>query len=477
MEVLDTAKPVIYPRDQHVISRSLLDQDALRIMYRLLRHGYKAYLVGGGVRDLLLNKRPKDFDIATDATPRRVKEIFRNSRIIGRRFKLVHVFFPGGKIIEVSTFRDFSEPIAEAPEESEGESDSLEVKKFSTISDNKFGDEVSDALRRDLTINGLYYDLASFSVIDYVGGVKDLNARVVRLIGQPDVRIQEDPVRMIRAVRHAARNEFRLDEATHDSIQRNFQLLRQASAVRVYEELKKDILSGYSLKILRMLQQMRLLELLLPQLTATYRAEDTGLAPAARPTLLEEGDLVTMLSRMDQMISQGSKLAPTIPLAILTLYAASALRGKPEQERLEILTQRTLAEELTQEFFASLAVPRRERERVDELLQLWARTLSVPISQVRSSALQRREAFPDLLSLIRILDIRAEQVDLLRHLQSRSEARRPRTDSDQSDSAGLSELSEEPSSGEQGDEQLRRRRRRRRGRRGAGGSHLPLSSA
>ena len=173
---ISALKPEIYSRDEHPISRKDIDPDALKIMYRLIRSGFKAYMVGGGVRDLLLGKKPKDFDITTDATPRRVKALFSNSRIIGRRFKLVHVFFGGGKIIEVSTFRDFSDP----PEGGEGEDG--EVAQLAP--DNKYGTEVTDAIRRDITINGLFYDLSTLSVIDYVGGIRDLSDRVIRVIGK-----------------------------------------------------------------------------------------------------------------------------------------------------------------------------------------------------------------------------------------------------------------------------------------------------
>lgn len=216
-------------------------------MRRLNTGGYKAYLVGGAVRDLLLNKEPKDYDLGTDASPEQVRTLFRNSRIIGRRFKLNHVYFKGGKIIEVSTFRRSSAPDEEIAEESK-------------ITDNLYGDAESDAFRRDLTINGLFYDLSTFDVIDYVGGVQDLRDGVIKIIGDPEERFKEDPVRMIRAVRHAARANFKIDPKTHSTIISCAELLAEASSVRVYEEFIKDLKGGSSWIALQLLVETGLLK-------------------------------------------------------------------------------------------------------------------------------------------------------------------------------------------------------------------------
>lgn len=221
-------KPKIIARDHHTVSRKNIDVDALKVIRRLHSFGYQAFLVGGGVRDLLLDKSPKDFDVSTNASPEEVKELFRNSRIIGRRFKLVHVYFKGGKIIEVSTFR------------ANNESDDPET----LAHDNTFGDAESDALRRDLTINGLFYNPEDFTVIDYVGGMDDLSTKTVRIIGKPDLRFKEDPVRIIRAVRHAARIGFTIDSATLKSLRKNAELLSLVPSARMYEEIIKDFYSG-----------------------------------------------------------------------------------------------------------------------------------------------------------------------------------------------------------------------------------------
>src|ERR687884_725717 len=205
------AEPTIVPRSQHSISRREIDSDALKVLYRLHEHNYVAYLVGGSVRDLLLGRRPKDFDIGTSAHPYQVKKLFRNCWIVGRRFRLAHVKF-GQKVIEVATFRRQLEPGEEivqdgvpAPDPTTPEGEHLIHR------DNTFGTPEEDAFRRDFTINALFYDIATFSIIDYVGGLDDLRAGVVRSIGDPLVRFREDPVRMLRAVALAARLDFTIE--------------------------------------------------------------------------------------------------------------------------------------------------------------------------------------------------------------------------------------------------------------------------
>jgi poly(A) polymerase len=231
MEVLPLpGDPRLLGRSEHCISRKNIDQDCLKVMQRLIRHGYMAFLVGGGVRDLLLKRIPKDFDVGTDASPEQVRQLFRNSRIIGRRFRLNHVFFHGGKTIEVATFR--GETTAE-----DGEVQTL-------AKDNTFGDAQTDAMRRDLTINGLFYDLRTFSVVDYVGGIADLEAKSVRVIGDPEVRFVEDPVRMIRAVRHAARTEFTIEENTFSTMCRLADKILLVPKARLYEEFQRELVGG-----------------------------------------------------------------------------------------------------------------------------------------------------------------------------------------------------------------------------------------
>src|SRR3954471_6785050 len=201
---------VIIDRSDHPISRRRIPENVLKVLYRLHRSGYRAYLCGGSVRDLLMNREPKDFDIATDAHPAEIRRLFRNSRIIGRRFRLVHIIFQD-QIVEVATFR--REPERSSVDE--------ENEDFLITDDNTFGSPLQDARRRDFTINALFYNIADFSVIDYVGGLRDMDEKRVRVIGDPDMRFREDPVRRMRAIEFAARLGFEIEAATYDSLLRH----------------------------------------------------------------------------------------------------------------------------------------------------------------------------------------------------------------------------------------------------------------
>lgn len=225
--------PMIIPRAEHPISRRNIDKEAIYILYKLKESGYKAYLVGGSVRDLILGKIPKDFDVGTDAQPEEIHKLFKHSKIIGKRFQLVHVFFKGGKYIEVSTFRKSRNSIDE-----NGEDDNCDI----------FGTPEEDAFRRDLTINALFYNIEDFSVIDYIKGMDDLNAGIIRIIGDPETRILRDPVRMMRAIRHAARTDFFIESKTWDAIIKNTDKIRTCSIPRVRDELIKDLTSGSAFK-------------------------------------------------------------------------------------------------------------------------------------------------------------------------------------------------------------------------------------
>ncbi|UCF87810.1 MAG: hypothetical protein JSV70_05045, partial [bacterium] len=224
-------QPVIIPRSEHSISRSRIDPDALKVLYRLHRHGHIAYLVGGGVRDLLLGKKPKDFDISTSAHPNEIKKIFGNCRLIGRRFRLAHIYFRGGKIIEVSTFRTISEFSGE-----EGP----------ITSDNTFGTPWEDAFRRDFTVNALFYNIADFSVIDFVGGLSDLKEGLVRCIGDPGVRFREDPIRMLRGVRFAAFLDFELDPESKGLLLESKDTIWEGATPRILEEIIRMMGRGTS---------------------------------------------------------------------------------------------------------------------------------------------------------------------------------------------------------------------------------------
>ena len=240
------ADPVVRPRPEHPISRSSISENTLKVLYRLHKTGYRAYLCGGGVRDLLLGRRPKDFDVATDARPEEIRRVFRNSRVIGRRFRLVHVFF-GDEIVEVATFRREPPPEEQAGDEDEG---------LLITSDNTYGTAREDAFRRDFTINALFYDIADFSVIDYVGGLADLDQRVLRAIGDPDVRFQEDPVRMLRACEFAGRLGFRIEPRTQEATHRQRRELEAAWLESLFHQGEQFAPSPQEqLAILQTLQQ------------------------------------------------------------------------------------------------------------------------------------------------------------------------------------------------------------------------------
>lgn len=269
-------EPTVIPRSEHPLSRRDIDPDALKVLYRLKDAGFIAYLVGGSVRDLLLGRRPKDFDIATSAHPYQVKRLFRNCFVIGRRFRLVHVKF-GQKVIEVATFRrhvppaeaiddpppphDAEEPLNRSDAERAAAARDLLIRR-----DNTFGTPEEDAFRRDFTINALAYDIATFSIIDYVGGLDDLRAGLVRSIGDPEVRLREDPVRMLRAVALAARLDFVIDRPVVDAIRLLRHEIAKSSPPRLLEEYYKILRAGSSEKAFRGLAELGLLEPISPEL-------------------------------------------------------------------------------------------------------------------------------------------------------------------------------------------------------------------
>ena len=249
-------EPVIVKRSDHNISRRNISSAAVKVLYRLKDEGYTAYLAGGGVRDLLLNRNPKDFDVATNATPEQIRKIFRNCRLVGRRFRLAHILFRG-EVIETSTFRA---PVPEEDAEN-GCSDStfMASETGMVMRDNIFGTPKEDARRRDFTINALFYNIADFSVIDYAGGLKDLEKKIIRVIGDPDKRFAEDPVRMLRAARFAGTLGFEVEQAAYDSVCRNKDLLEHAAPSRMYEEVQKLFFCGHAKAVFRHLEQTGLL--------------------------------------------------------------------------------------------------------------------------------------------------------------------------------------------------------------------------
>lgn len=287
-------QPVRIERAEHPVSRAQISKNALSVLYGLKKAGYQACLVGGGVRDLLVDIKPKDFDIATNALPEEVRKVFRNCRLIGRRFRLAHVHF-GREIIEVATYR--------AAHDKAETADQASTQDNQILRDNVFGNRDEDALRRDFSINALYYDIADFSIIDYFGGFKDVEKRQLRMIGDPDQRYREDPVRLLRAVRLAAKLEFSIESATAEPIQRLGSLLDNVPRSRLFEELLKLFQSGHAVRSYEMLQQYDLIQHLL-----------------LWPVEMEAGDqtLVELaLQDSDQRLRDGKSIAPFFTLAAL----------------------------------------------------------------------------------------------------------------------------------------------------------------
>ena len=300
------------------IAREHIDQDAQKVIRHLVRNGYQAYLVGGCVRDLLLARTPKDFDVATDATPAEIRDLFRNCRIIGRRFRLAHIVF-GRKIIETATFRANPRPPesgsagasksdSETDEEEGGSAPGSDVYLYR---DNVFGTAEEDARRRDFTINGLFYDLESGRVIDYVGGLDDLGQRHLRTIGDPNLRFREDPVRMLRAVKFAARLGFDIEDETYRAMTTHHAEIQKSPAPRVLEEIYRLLRGGAASESMVLLLEIGLLQLLLPEVADLLRLHATALDP--------------YLSLLDERVQAGDVPSNSALLAILCAPALAVL--------------------------------------------------------------------------------------------------------------------------------------------------------
>jgi poly(A) polymerase len=272
----------ILQRSDHCVSRKNISRNAQTVLYRLNEKGYKAYLAGGCVRDLMLGFQPKDFDVVTDATPQEVKRCFRNCRLIGRRFRLAHVMFRD-EIIEVATFRAPTTPVEPEEDEEDTVEDEVSADRDIVVNeetgvvmrDNEYGTPEEDAFRRDFTINALFYNIEDFSIIDYVGGLKDLERKVVHCIGDPDLRYQEDPVRMIRALRFAATLQLEVEDNTYQAILRQAAQLSHASHARMYEEILKFLYSGAMERTFPLWQKTGLFDVMFPGFADWYRDRAT----------------------------------------------------------------------------------------------------------------------------------------------------------------------------------------------------------
>jgi poly(A) polymerase len=392
-------EPTIVPRAAHVISRRDIDPGALKVLYRLHESGFIAYLVGGSVRDLLLNRRPKDFDIGTSAHPHQVKKLFRNCWIIGRRFRLAHVKF-GTNTIEVATFRRQVEPAELTPEveaaETAAEADAAGRPRGNERlihRDNTYGTPEEDAFRRDFTVNALFYDIGTFSIIDYVGGLADLEARLIRSIGDPDVRFLEDPVRMLRAVVLAARLDFTIDEPILEAIAVHRHEIGHSAPARLIEEYYKILRSGHGERALRQLRETRLLKEITPELMGGGDALWRSVAALDRYRARFESAPDTLTNA----ILAGTLLVPLGLVQRRQRFAADALERRVE--------------------LGMLPIARRDIERLQQILALQPRLLdlSAPLRAQRS--VLHRSSLNEALTWLEIHGDRRDAVAHWRALQ------------------------------------------------------------
>jgi len=367
--------PLVVSRENHCISRKEIDPDALKIAYRLINHGFLAYLVGGGVRDLLLRRTPKDFDVGTTAKPNEIKALFRNCRIIGKRFRLAHIYFKGQKIIEVATFRRGVSPQEMAEMEPQDEKEAMR------IMNNTFGTPQEDALRRDFTINALFYNPADFTVIDYVGGLKDLEEKVVHTIGDPNERLVEDPVRILRAVEFAHRLGFSLHPDTLEASRVHAHSITTASKDRIREEFLQVFSQGISRGYFETLMDLGVLGHVVPLLGSYSRRR--------REQLWE------LLERADRKVRSGRWRDPA-PWFLAAMLFPELTR------RIEFSVNAPLGEvilksrELVMEFNKQLTIQVFLRARVVELLSGQWRMLRGPDRRGARRFMRKAEFLPTL---------------------------------------------------------------------------------
>src|SRR6476660_9707072 len=403
-------EPRIVPRPEHPISRRDIDPDALKVLYRLRQAEHTAYLVGGSVRDLLLSRRPKDFDIGTSAHPHQVKKLFRNCWIIGRRFRLAHVKF-GTKTIEVATFRrhvpasELTPEIEAAVATATDDARTPEAAVIDDVSprrraedhliqrDNTYGTPEEDAFRRDFTVNALFYDIGTFSIIDYVGGLDDLDARIIRCIGDPEVRFLEDPVRMLRAVVLAARLQFSIDAPVLEAIADHRHEIARSAPARLVEEYYKILRSGHAREAFKELRATGLLKAITPELAGAADAvwQSIGALDAYRAKFDAAPDSLT------NAILAGTLLHP-LGLVAKRRFSADALERRVE--------------------LGLLPIARRDIERLQQILTLQPRLLDTQAAARTPRALLHRAVLSEAIPWLEIHGNRPEIVAHWRGLQA-----------------------------------------------------------
>jgi poly(A) polymerase len=389
---------MVLDRGEHPISRRSIPENVLKVLYRLHRSGYRAYLCGGSVRDLLMGRTPKDFDVVTDAHPAEVRRLFRNSRIIGRRFRLVHIIFQD-QVVEVATFR-------REPERTVAET---ENEDFLITDDNTFGSPLQDARRRDFTINALFYNIADFSVIDYVNGVDDLRDSRVRVIGDPDLRFREDPVRMMRAIEFASRLGFEIEAATYDGILRHRAEILKASPPRVSEEILELLRRGWSRGAIRLMVDTGLLEPLLPEIYNAIRGER---APY----------FWKMLEVLDRTVQAGRKISDAVLLSVLMLpwvFYETEQEEKRRDQRMRIGEVIVFIRDLIQPLCARMALAAGTRHQIEQALETLWRLLEPPSDRRAQFRAVFREPFNDALALLELYALSSGRyIDVFRQWQA-----------------------------------------------------------
>ena len=362
----------VIPRDQHCISRKNISDSALKVMSRLRSKGHQAYLVGGAVRDLLLGGHPKDFDVATDATPETIHALFRNSRIIGRRFRIVHVRF-GREIIEVTTFRGHHDNGIEPSSKGDGGNHSRQSASGLLLRDNVYGTLEEDAVRRDLTVNALYYDSGNFEVFDHVHGLEDLKRRSVCIIGDPAVRFREDPVRMLRVLRFAAKLDFNIDQATARAIPGCAHLLSEIPAARLFDEFLKLFLAGHAASTLDKLMEYQLLQYLFPDTSQCLKRDATAQALVR-----------AAMGNTDLRIAQDKPVTPAFILAAL-LWPVASQQSLHLQNRGDapMVAMHSAAQQTISDAAAHISIPRRFSQPMREI---WEFQLRLQRRQGRKAA-------------------------------------------------------------------------------------------
>ena len=342
--------PLIFSRDQHPVSRQLLSPNALKVLYRLNKGGFDAYLVGGGVRDILLGFKPKDFDIATNATPDEIKELFRNCRLIGRRFRLAHIVF-GREVIEVATFRGHHD---NATDTEKSKTTSKQSEDGMLLRDNIYGSIEEDAERRDFTINALYYSAKDFKVYDFANGVQDVNDKVIRLIGDPETRYREDPVRMLRAIRFATKLDMQISAETKAPIKELSSLMANIPAARLFEEFLKMFIAGKAVANFEQLRSYNLFGYFFP-------AVDQALNDEANEKSFLFRFITLAMENTDKRINNDQRVTPAFLFAAMLWYPL-----QKHIQQIKVTTQLTPQDiffaalnEIMPEQQRSIAIPKR----------------------------------------------------------------------------------------------------------------------